>query len=91
MDPANPHDLRPDDQPVLETARIAISGQHDEADAKRVEQALRATEGVTDVKTHLGEGVIEVTFDARHVHADALHDTVLKSGHKAAPVPDTGF
>lgn len=91
MDPANPHDLRPDDQPVLETARIAISGQHDADDAKRVEEALRATEGVSEVKLHLGGGVVEVTYDARHVHADALHDAVLKSGHQAAPVPDTGF
>ena len=91
MDPANPHDLRPDDQPVLETLRIAISGQHDAADAKRVEEALRATAGVREVKVHAGEGVVEVTFDARHVHVDALHEAVLKSGHKAAPVPDTGF
>ena len=91
MDPANPHDLRPDDQPVLETLRIAISGQHDEHDAKRVEEALRATPGVNDVKMQLGEGVVEVKYDARHIHADALHDAVLKSGHKAAPVPDTGF
>ena len=91
MDPANPHDLRPDDQPVLETIRIAISGQHGEADARRVEDALRATKGVRDVTLHLGEGIVEVAFDARQTHADALHDAVLKSGHKAAPLPDTGF
>ena len=91
MDPANPHDLRPDDQPVLETIRIAISGQHDAADAKRVEDALRGMAGVSNVTVHLGEGVVKVTFDARHVHADALHDAVLKSGHRAAPAPDVGF
>lgn len=91
MDPANPRDLRPDDQPVLETARIAISGQHDEKDAHRVEQALRETEGVRDVRLHLGEGIVEITFDARKTHADALHDAVLRSGHRAAPIPDTGF
>ena len=91
MDPANPRDLRPDDQPVLETVRVAISGQHDEKDAQRVEQALRATEGVRDVKLHLGEGIVEITFDARKTHADTLHDAVLRSGHRAAPIPDTGF
>ena len=91
MDPSNPLDLRPDDQPVLETVRIAVSGQHDANDIKRVEDALRATQGVSDVKVHLGEGVVEVTYDIRHVHVDAIHETVLKSGHKAAPLPDTGF
>ena len=44
--------------------------------------------GVREVKVDLGHERVIVTFDARKTHAPDLHDAILKSGYKPAPVAD---
>ncbi len=44
--------------------------------------------GVRDVTVNLPREHVIVTFDARKTHAPDLHDAILKSGYKPAPVAD---
>ena len=42
--------------------------------------------GVQDVTVDLEDEKVIVKFDARKTHAADLHDAILKSGYKPAPV-----
>jgi copper chaperone CopZ len=44
--------------------------------------------GVKDVKVDLKRERVIITFDARKTHVPDLHDAILKSGYKPAPVAD---
>jgi copper chaperone CopZ len=44
--------------------------------------------GVRDVQVDLGRERVIVTFDARKTHAPDLHDAILNSGYKPAPLAD---
>lgn len=44
--------------------------------------------GVRDVTVDLPRERVIVKFDARKTHAPDLHDAILKSGYKPAPVAD---
>jgi copper chaperone CopZ len=44
--------------------------------------------GVQDVKVDLQHERVIVTFDPRKTHPPDLHDAILKSGYKPAPVAD---
>ena len=44
--------------------------------------------GVQDVKVNTARERVIVTFDARKTHAPDLHDAILKSGYKPAPIAD---
>jgi len=43
---------------------------------------------VKDVKVDLKRERLIVRFDARKTHVPDLHDAILKSGYKPAPVAD---
>ncbi len=44
--------------------------------------------GVQDVTVDLEDEKVIVKFDARKTHAPDLHDAILKSGYKPAPVAE---
>ncbi len=44
--------------------------------------------GVKDVGTDVASELVTVTFDARKTDAPNLHDIILKSGYKPAPMAD---
>jgi copper chaperone CopZ len=56
----------------------------------RAQAATGAEEhpGVKDVKVDLEHERVIVTFDARKTHAPDLHDAILSSGYKPAPIAD---
>lgn len=95
-DPARPND--PDlsspffperrDQPILETVEIATEGEDCDECVRRLSKPLRAINGVCEVKVHPEQERVIVTFDSRKTHVPDLHDAILKSGYKPAPVAE---
>jgi copper chaperone CopZ len=96
MDPARPNDLEPSDpfnleradHAVVETIEIATAGEDCDACVRKLRPVLTKTPGVLDVIVDLPDERVIVKFDARKVHAPDLHDAILKSGYKPAPVAD---
>ncbi|HXS69874.1 MAG TPA: heavy-metal-associated domain-containing protein [Candidatus Polarisedimenticolia bacterium] len=66
---------------ILETDEIGISGMTCDNCVKRVEKALRAVNGVTDVHVDRAAALATVTFDTTKTHMPELHDALLKSGY----------
>jgi copper chaperone CopZ len=96
MDPARPNDLEPSDpfnleradHAVVETIEIATAGEDCDACVRKLRPVLTNISGVHDVVVDLPDERVIVKFDARKVHAPDLHDAILKSGYKPAPVAD---
>jgi copper chaperone CopZ len=96
MDPARPTDPDPADpffpehadHPILETIEIAIEGEDCDEYVRKLRPVLMRIPGVKDVKVDLKRQRVIVTFDARKTHVPDLHDAILKSGYKPAPVAD---
>src|SRR5215831_2437198 len=96
MDPARPSDHDPADpffperadDAVLETIEIATEGEDCDECVRRLRPVLMKIPGVKDVKVDLQHERVIVTFDARKTHAPDLHDAILKSGYKPAPVAE---
>ena len=96
MDPARPNDPDPSDpfsteraaHSVLETIEIATEGEDCDACVQKLRPVLTGIPGVKDVKVDLKRERVMVTFDARKTHAPNLHDAILKSGYKPAPVAE---
>ena len=94
MDPARPADPDPADpffpkrggDAVLETIEIATEGEDCDECVRKLRPVLKDIPGVQDVKVDL-ERVI-LTFDPRKTHPPDLHDAILKSGYKPAPMAD---
>jgi copper chaperone CopZ len=94
MDPARPNDPDPadpfgpihGDKPVIETIEIATEGEDCDECVRKLREPLMKMPGVQDVKTDLKRERVIITFDARKVHPPDLHDAILKSGYKPAPV-----
>jgi copper chaperone CopZ len=55
---------------------------------RKLRSVLTNISGVQDVKVDLPHERMIVTFDPRKTHAPDLHDAILKSGYKSAPVAD---
>jgi len=49
---------------------------------------LKDIPGVQDVDVDLQHERVIVTFDPRKTHPPDLHDAILKSGYKPAPMAD---
>lgn len=94
MDPARPKDIDPSDpfgpthgdKPVIETIEIATEGEDCDACVRKLREPLMKIKGVENVKVNTKRERVVVTFDARKTHAPDLHDAILKSGYKPAPV-----
>ena len=96
MDPARPADPDPADpffpkrggDPVLETIEIATEGEDCDECVRKLRPTLKRISGVRDVKVDVEHERVIVTFDPRKTHAPDLHDAILKSGYKPAPMAD---
>lgn len=89
MDPAEPHNLHDTaDKPVLERIDIATDGQDCDQCVRNLREPLMRIDGVQEVTADPESENIFVTFDARKTHAPAIHDAILKSGYKPAPIAD---
>ena len=96
MDPARPNDPDPadpfsashGDKPTVETVEIATEGEDCDECVRKLQPILMKVPGVRDVSVDLKRERVVVKFDARKTHAPDLHDAILKSGYKPAPVAD---
>ena len=96
MDPARPGDPDPADpffperadHSILETIEIATEGEDCDECVRKLRPVLKRIPGVQDVRVDLQHERVIVTFDARKTHAPDLHDAVLSSGYKPAPVAE---
>jgi len=88
MDPADPHNPEHADHPILETIEIATEGEDCDECVRKLQGPLMKIAGVQEVRVDTARERVIVTFDARKTHAPDLHDAILKSGYKPAPVAD---
>ena len=96
MDPARPNDPDPAspffperaDHAILEQIEIAMAGEDCDECVRKLRGPLMKINGVRDVKVDLERERVIVTFDARKTHPPDLHDAILKSGYKPAPVAE---
>jgi len=96
MDPARPAGPDPADpffgerggDAVLETIEIATEGEDCDECVRKLRPMLKRISGVRDVKVDVEHERVIVTFDPRKTHAPDLHDAILKSGYKPAPMAD---
>ena len=88
LDPADPHYLHNPNEPVLERIAIATEGEDCDECVRKLQGPLMKIAGVQEVRVDTARERVIVTFDARKTHAPDLHDAILKSGYKPAPVAD---
>jgi copper chaperone CopZ len=96
MDPARPSDPDPADpffpervdRETLETIEIATEGEDCDECVRKLRPVLMKISGVKDVKVDVQRERLIVRFDARKTHVPDLHDAILKSGYKPAPIAD---
>ena len=96
MDPARPTEPEPSDpfnperadHAIVEKIEIATEGEDCDQCVRRLRPLLMKINGVQDVIVDLEDERVIVKFDARKTHAPDLHDAILKSGYKPAPVAD---
>ena len=87
-DPADPFFPEPADQAVLEAIEITTEGEDCDECVRKLRPLMNKIPGVQDVKVDLQGKRVIVTFDPRKTHAPDLHDAILKSGYKPAPIAD---
>jgi copper chaperone CopZ len=95
-DPARPNDIDPaspfspdhGDKPVIETIEIAALGEDCDACVRKLREPLMKISGVQDVQVDTVNERVVVRFDARKTHAPELHDVILGSGYKPAPIAE---
>jgi copper chaperone CopZ len=88
VDPADPFSSEHGNKPVIETVEIATEGEDCDECVRKLRGPLMKVSGVRDVQVDtVGERVI-VRFDARKTHPPDLHDAILRSGYKPAPIAE---
>src|SRR3954471_15790351 len=88
IDPADPFTPVRGDQPVIETIEIATLGEDCDECVRKLREPLMKISGVKDVMVDSVNERVAVRFDARKIHAPDLHDAILKSGYKPAPIAE---
>jgi copper chaperone CopZ len=70
----------------LETREITIAGMGCDNCAKKLDRALRAKDGVQEVRVDCIAGRATVTFDPARTNIPELQAVVVKSGYRAGAV-----
>jgi Cu+-exporting ATPase len=70
----------------LETRDLVIAGMGCDNCARKLDRALRATDGVKEVRVDSIAGRATVTFDASLTNIPELQQVVAKSGYRADAV-----
>jgi Cu+-exporting ATPase len=71
---------------ALETREITIAGMGCENCVRKLEKALRAKDGVKDVRVDGIAGRATVTFDRIRTNIPELQEVIAKSGYRAGAV-----
>ena len=71
---------------ALETRDIAIAGMGCDNCVRKLERALRARDGVKEVRVDGIAGRATVTFDRSKVNLPELQEVIAKSGYRADAV-----
>jgi copper chaperone CopZ len=88
VDPASPFSPDHGDQPVIETIDIATEGEDCDECVRKLREPLKRIPGVKDVLVDTVNERVQIRFDARKTNAPDLHDAILKSGYKPAPIAE---
>ena len=79
-------DLQPKLLRALETREIKIAGMGCDNCVRKLEKALRAKDGVKEVRVDGTAGLAKVTFDRMRTNIPELHEVIAKSGYRAGAV-----
>ena len=71
---------------VLETRDLVIAGMGCDNCARKLDRALRAKDGVKEVRVDSIAGRATVTFDPARTNIPELQEVVVKSGYRAGAV-----
>jgi Cu+-exporting ATPase len=71
---------------ALETRELTIAGMGCDNCARKLDRALRATDGVKEVRVDSIAGRATVTFDPARTTIPQLQQVVVKSGYRAGAV-----
>jgi copper chaperone CopZ len=71
---------------ALESREIKIAGMGCENCVRKLERALRAKDGVKEVRVDGIAGRATVTFDRTRTNLPELHEVIAKSGYRAGAV-----
>ena len=71
---------------LLETRELTIAGMGCDNCARKLDRALRATDGVKEVRVDSIAGRATVTYDRSTTSIPALQEVVVKSGYRAGAV-----
>ena len=71
---------------AVETRELVIAGMGCDNCVRKLERALRATEGVKDARVDGIAGRAKVTFDPARTNVSELQQVVAKSGYRADAV-----
>ena len=71
---------------ALETRDIKIAGMGCDNCVRKLEKALRAKDGVKEVRVDGTAGRATVTFDRTLTNIPELHEVIAKSGYRAGAV-----
>jgi copper chaperone CopZ len=71
---------------TLETQEIKIAGMGCDNCVRKLERALRGTEGVKEARIDGIGGRASVTFDRTKTNLVALHEVIAKSGYRAGAI-----
>jgi copper chaperone CopZ len=71
---------------ALETREIVIAGMGCDNCVRKLERALRAKDGVKDVRVDGIAGRATVTFDRTRTSVPELHEVIAESGYRAGAV-----
>ena len=88
IDPASPFSHERADSPVVETIEIATEGEDCDECVRKLRDPLMHIDGVEDVQVDTVSERVIVRYDARKTNAPDVHDAILKSGYKPAPIAE---
>jgi copper chaperone CopZ len=88
VEPSDPHNPEHADHAIIETIEIATEGEDCDQCVRKLRPLLMRISGVQDVTIDLESERVIVKFDARKTHAPDLHDAILKSGYRPAPLAE---
>lgn len=71
---------------TLDTREIKIAGMGCDNCVRKLEKALRATDGVKEVRVDGIAGRASITFDRTRTNIVALQEVIAKSGYRAGAV-----
>ena len=87
MDPADPHNLHDiADHPIIETIQIATEGNKCQECVESIREPLLRVNGIRDVKVDETLPAVFVTFDVRKIQPAEVHEAILRTGYRAAPL-----